>query len=150
MRRTLPFHRIPGIFGSVMRMCLLMLVLPLVSPFAPVAGQDPDTTDTGGSSLYSETQARRGETAYARHCRSCHLPEFFSGTFIASWAGAPVGMLFDLVSTTMPQDRPASLPRPAYADILAYIFELNGLPAGRRELPSDPEQLARLIIQGRP
>jgi hypothetical protein len=64
-----------------------------------------------------------------------------------SWSGAPASMLFEVISTSMPQDRPGALSAKQYADVLAYIFELNGLPAGARELPSEPERLARIIIE---
>jgi hypothetical protein len=45
--------------------------------------------------------------------------------------------MFTLISTAMPEDAPGSLQRDTYADVLAYIFALNGLPAGPRELPTD-------------
>ena len=38
--------------------------------------------------------------------------------------------------------------REEYAALLAYIFELNGLPAGDVELPHTSEALALILIEG--
>ena len=52
----------------------------------------------------------------------------------------------------MPTDNPGRLSRGQYADILAYLFRLNGFPAGARELPNDDEGLKKIRIEtpGRP
>ena len=97
--------------------------------------------------VYSANQARRGGTRYATSCASCHL-EDLSGT-LAGDAGAPPlrgepfirlidgwsgRRLFDYVKTTMPADDPSALTDEAYLDILAYVFQANGFPAGPTEL----------------
>jgi hypothetical protein len=46
----------------------------------------------------------------------------------------------------MPQDNPGGLRRQEYADVLAYLFELNGLPAGDTALPADDCGLRRIRI----
>jgi len=56
----------------------------------------------------------------------------------------PVGSLFEHVSTKMPQNRPGSLSDQEYADVVAYLLQINGRPAGERELPPDQELLARM------
>ena len=82
-------------------------------------------------------------------CADCHIENWFTGTFLASWNGAPVGYLYDVLSTTMPEDRPGSLTAREYVDVLAYIFELNGLPAGTNELPETKTELNRFLIKQR-
>jgi len=78
----------------------------------------------------------------------CHQREDFSGThFTSTWGGAPAGELFMLMSTTMPQDNPASLALQEYADILAYFLSMNGMPAGDRELPGNQDALNAVVIQ---
>ncbi len=54
--------------------------------------------------------------------------------------------LYDKSRDTMPPARPASLADEAYAEILAYIFEVNGIPAGAAELPPGGDALARMRI----
>jgi hypothetical protein len=46
----------------------------------------------------------------------------------------------------MPQDRPGSLKPREYAAFLAYLFELNGLPAGDDKLSSKPADLQNILI----
>jgi cytochrome c len=97
--------------------------------------------------VYSANQARRGGTRYAVSCAPCHL-EDLSGTlagdagapplrgepfirFIDGWSGR---RLFDYVKATMPADDPSALTDETYLDILAYVFQVNGFPAGPTEL----------------
>jgi sugar lactone lactonase YvrE/mono/diheme cytochrome c family protein len=107
------------------------------------------------SGVYSEAQAGRGAEAYAAHCQACHGAELkgqgeakpLSGAaFLSNWNGLSVGDLFDRVRTTMPMDAPKSLPREAYADILAYMLKFNGFPAGPAELAPRAEALADIRI----
>lgn len=129
---------------------LLAAAVALAAPVGLAAGQSADSTLSTRDGVYSARQARRGEQVFQETCAACHLPEYFTSTMMPSWAGAPVSMLFSVISTTMPEDRPGSLASAQYADVLAYIFELNGLPAGGRELPAAPARLARIIIERSP
>jgi hypothetical protein len=61
-----------------------------------------------------------------------------------TWRVEPVGSLFEHISTNMPQDDPGSLTADQYAAIAAYLLQLNGRPAGERELPADMELLNRM------
>ncbi len=47
---------------------------------------------------------------------------------------------------TMPEDDPGSLSAQEYADVLAYILQLNDLPAGGVELPADPVLLEAVSL----
>jgi hypothetical protein len=60
-----------------------------------------------------------------------------------------LGDLFERTRTRMPSDRPGSLPGPAYADILAFIAQKNGYPAGAKELAGDPDVLKDIRITTR-
>ena len=131
----------------VAKATLLLAVLQCMGSSA--RAQSPDTTTSLRDGKYTEQQARRGERIYVEHCATCHAREFFTDPFLLSWSGASVRLLFDVLSTSMPQDRPSSLKDQEYADVLAYIFEMNGLPLGPRELPADPEQLERILIERR-
>jgi hypothetical protein len=46
----------------------------------------------------------------------------------------------------MPQDNPGSLKRKEYVDVVAYLFRLNGLPAGDAEM--DVSSVKRIRIEG--
>lgn len=127
---------------------LKLLGLLALAPAAPwLAAQSADSTTSTRNGVFTEPQARRGEAVFGETCQMCHLADYFTTTMMMSWSGAPVSMLFDVISTSMPQDRPGGLSPQQYADVLAYIFELNGFPAGTRELPANPADLARIIIE---
>jgi hypothetical protein len=46
----------------------------------------------------------------------------------------------------MPNDSPGKLSRAQYTDIVAYLLQLNGMPAGARPLNPDPKQLEQIRI----
>ncbi len=48
----------------------------------------------------------------------------------------------------MPLHAPGGLSPETYADILAYMLEVNGMPAGKRDLPTDPAALKGVVLQG--
>ncbi len=99
--------------------------------------------------VYTEAQARRGEKTYGDVCIACHIPEWFADGFLDSWNGTRVSALFELISTTMPEDRPGGLKQRQFADVLAYIFQMNGLPAGETELRPDKEVMGKIFIERR-
>jgi sugar lactone lactonase YvrE/mono/diheme cytochrome c family protein len=101
--------------------------------------------------VYTEVQAERGAEAYAQNCGKCHgqgltgLAEAKPLTgpeFMSNWNGLSLGALYDRSRTTMPLDKPRSLSRETYADILAYILKFDGFPAGKAELDKRSEVLA--------
>jgi mono/diheme cytochrome c family protein len=102
-------------------------------------------------SAYTAAQAQRGEARFKEICANCHVVSQFTGaTFLRPWSGRTAYDLFDLISTTMPFDNPGQLSRESYADVLAYVFRLNGFPAGSAELPSDAAMLKQVRIDPTP
>ena len=110
---------------------------------------------------YSIEQGRRGRADYDAFCASCHAGDL-SGTLAAD-AGAPplrgvpfmasleqkgVAAMFDYMKATMPADDPSSLEDREYTDILAYLIQANGFPAGSRELT--PGDLPRVRVRRTP
>lgn len=103
-----------------------------------VAGQEKSVND----GVYTAAQASRGESGFAASCTACHDTARFMGKdFLATWTGKPLYVLYDHVHTTMPEDNPASLLPQEYADILAFLLQLNGYPEGIQELPGSPDAL---------
>jgi hypothetical protein len=47
----------------------------------------------------------------------------------------------------MPADDRGSLTPRNYVDVLAFVFESNGFPAGESDLPEKPEELATITIE---
>jgi len=130
--------------------------------FAPSLGAQSRDEAVGRASLsaglYSKAQADRGAEEYRNACAHCHatdllgdvrqeIPSLAESDFMVRWGGRPLGRLFAMIRTDMPADRPGQLPARAYGDILAYILEVNGFPAGTQDLPADEERLDAIAIE---
>lgn len=110
--------------------------------------------------VYTTEQARRGETQYDEQCAACHqfdlqgdgldIPSLASDEFRDDWDGKTLRQLFDLLSTSMPQQDPGSLEPAVYADILAYILEKNAFPAGGQPLTTDSLSLSAIGFTAQP
>jgi S-disulfanyl-L-cysteine oxidoreductase SoxD len=125
----------------------LLLLIPLW-PAADAMGQQGENTRSVHSGVYSAAQADRGVRVFESECSLCHAPAEFAGRiFQLTWNGRDVGTLFSQIRTTMPLDRPGSLPPDQYAAVVAYILRLNGYPAGEQALPVDPKALSRMRIE---
>lgn len=115
----------------------------------PAAGQESDSTrersvDAG---VYTAEQADRGRTAFRQDCAACHASAEFTGAvFLNRWGSATAYQMFDFLRTQMPFDNPGSLEPAAYVAVIAYLLELNGLPTGDTELPTDPAALRQIPL----
>lgn len=119
-----------------------------------VAGSDAsgltsaeNNTVAASGAFYTEDQARRGQRAFRRICAECHYTSEFRGpVFVDAWRRKTARDLYREIRRTMPDDRPGSLAPQLYADVIAYMLELNGYAAGRTELPPDEEALRSLSL----
>jgi len=71
--------------------------------------------------------------------------------FKARWvdAGRTVDEFYYIVRTQMPIDRPASLSKQQYIDIVAYVLKVNGYRAGQQELLPDGSVLKDMMFGSR-
>jgi len=92
---------------------------------------------------YTQAQALRGAKAYTTYCEECHAADLSGGSdagpltgkdFFDGFREAPLALLFDKVSATMPDDAPGSLDAKTYLDSITYLMERNEFPAGAEEL----------------
>lgn len=110
----------------------------------PLNAQEERTTLDG---VFTAEQAESGRAVYQKVCSACHTLDWYQGDALRSWNGGLVFDLFDIISAGMPQDNPGSLPRKDYVDVLAYILNLNGLPAGETPLPSGRSGLRAILFK---
>lgn len=117
------------------------------------AGQTAGTTGTATTptspraGVYSAEQAARGRDIYAGMCQACHTVASHTGpTFRGAWGGRPLSDLFGFIRERMPKNEPGSLAAEEYADVLAYLLKLNGMPAGEHELPADTTLLKKIPL----
>src|SRR5207245_3813477 len=101
--------------------------------------QETKSTSTG---VFTEEQAKKGETTYQRVCASCHgadlhstepeAPDLTEGAFKVGWQGKTIAERFETIRNTMPP-----LDDATYLDILTYILRYNNVPAGTQALHSN-------------
>jgi mono/diheme cytochrome c family protein len=142
----------------MIRLALSSLVL--VAAVAPSHADDGADSIRGG--VYTEVQAGRGAFSYPVACGKCHGylldgapddPDMFSTPpiggpkFLRNWNGRSLAALYEYSRTTMPANNPGFLPDQELADVLAYLLQRSGLPAGQIELRPDPERLGRIVIE---
>lgn len=134
--------------ASLTTLIVCLMAAPLVavgaqSSAAP-APSAPTSTQHG---VYTTEQAARGRNVYAGVCSSCHSTSTHSGApFFNRWGGQPLAELYGLISETMPQMEPASLSKQEYIDVVAYLLQINRMPAGKKELTADPALLKAIRI----
>lgn len=93
--------------------------------------------------VYSTAQAERGKTVYLNACIRCHgadlagttAPALKGDRFFDTWGGDSVSRLFEKIRDTMPPNFGTILDDAAKLDIVAFILQTNGYPAGK-DLPS--------------
>jgi mono/diheme cytochrome c family protein len=118
----------------------LITVIVLSAGLATAFAQGFTTVLDG---VYTHAQAQRGEAVYSASCVGCHEgqdadgPELTGRAFLDRWREDKLEPLFTFIKTSMPGNNPGSLDDRAYADIIAFILEAHGLPAGNRELSPD-------------
>jgi S-disulfanyl-L-cysteine oxidoreductase SoxD len=121
---------------------LALLILLVTAPDA-AARQSAGA----GHGAFTVEQAERGKSHFGANCAECHaLQEFTSNAFMRAWTNRTAYDLFELIRTTMPMTNPGRLSRQVYADIVAYLLQANGLPAGATPLPSDDDGLKKVRI----
>jgi mono/diheme cytochrome c family protein len=120
---------------------------PSVAPKQPVP---PGQQKTVWDGVYSEEQAKRGQTAYEQECASCHqsdlagdgfAPGLAGPEFASAWDGLSVGDLMERIRQSMPPSDPSAVPPAIKVDIIAHLLKVNRIPAGTTELPKEPDAL---------
>ena len=108
---------------------------------------------------FTADQAERGKAGFDGVCQRCHGaalngsegngPPLKGGTFLAHWDKDTLGSLWVKIRDTMPLGVPGTLTDEVKLQILAYILQQNGFPAGATELPGDVNALEEIGIQQR-
>ena len=109
----------------------------LTGPVAFAAGQPAQ------DGIHTAGQAENGRAVYTRSCAICHRtdlqgnfesPPLAGPNFLNFWGDRTPGELVERIRGTMPPDRPGRLGDQTYLDIVAYLLQANGAPAGNQAL----------------
>ena len=139
------------------RTCALLTTVAFVvaATFAELDGQSPRRDGSVWAGVYTEAQAARGAAAYARYCSRCHGEDLagrrdypLSGErFMDHWEAHTLEHLFVLIRDSMPPDGTNAVDPNDKRDIVAFLLQQNGFPAGTSELPRDDAALAGFAIE---
>jgi mono/diheme cytochrome c family protein len=134
-------------FGATARQArgLLIVAAAILGVSVTMWAQEKRSVKAG---VYTAAQAERGVAVYRSKCASCHAPNRFTDDFFyVSFAGKPLWEMFDVISDSMPEDNPGSLTKEQYADVIAYLLQLNKFPAGETDLPTDKDALSEILFE---
>ncbi|HTS46947.1 MAG TPA: PQQ-binding-like beta-propeller repeat protein, partial [Bryobacteraceae bacterium] len=89
--------------------------------------------------FFTEAQAQRGAKIFEEKCDNCHAehawgPELRGSGFWSGWDQKSARTLYSKIIGTMPQGKPGTLDEKSVLDLVAYILQLNGVPANNREI----------------
>ena len=120
----------------------------------PAAGQ---TTRSILDGAFTAEQASRGAALYDRHCQPCHredmqgdgllTPAMGGRAFGNRWSGDTLATVLRFIGGIMPFDAAGTLDAQTYADVLAYVLQFSGYPAGNDEIPADATALQSIAVE---
>ena len=124
-------------------MCELLVLMGTLAVCA--AATNPD-------GWYTSQQAAAGAKAYKKSCANCHGvtlqggmgPALVGKPFWQAYGGKKVSTLWSSVHTQMPMMAPNSVPVRTSINIMAFLLQKNGVPAGATPL-DDTVDLSRAL-----
>ena len=126
-------------------------ILALISLLASTTALTQTAPSTVLDGVYTSAQAQRGGRTYSRICAECHeggepdADPLFGPEFIDRWREAPLEFLYGFYSHEMPADDPGTLGTPVYQDVMAYLLQENGYPAGSKEIKAEHMAAIQLV-----
>lgn len=114
--------------------------------------------------VFTPEQAARGQLAYTGPCDRCHgfkldgapddpdmlpAPPIAGAKFLRKWNGRSLASLVEYLRVAMPANNPGYLRDAEWADIVAYMLAVSGLPPGSDVLQPDPATLEHIVIEPR-
>lgn len=118
---------------------------------AVAVAQGPTRTVWDG--VYTGEQAESGREIYLEACASCHgetlggvetAPALVGPVFAGDWNNTTLNDLAERIRVSMPADDPGSLSRRRVADVVAYMLNVGGFPAGEFVLDRQADVLIQI------
>ncbi len=130
---------------------LVLVVIALAAGGLMLAGQQ------AAAGRYTAAQAAAGGTTYQAQCASCHLPDLkgsgdaapLAGSeFMEAWGRRSARELLSFMQLTMPPQSPGALSAENYVNIIAFILQSNGAPAGNQPLTAATDVAINAMATG--
>jgi mono/diheme cytochrome c family protein len=132
--------------SSVLQLLILGVTFSSVCAFA--LAQTPAVSD----GWYTAAQAVNDVKAYQKTCAGCHGAKLQGGMgpalvgkqFWLTYSGKKVSTLWSAVHTQMPMTAPGSVSGKNSINIMAFLLQKNGIPAGTTPL-DDTVDLSKVL-----
>ncbi len=111
-----------------MRFSTLIVAAGIVGGLGAAAPASAQSSVWDG--VYTAAQAERGAGAWEGNCSACHGPS----PNLQRFDNQTLGDAYTFISTKMPEGDPGTLEQSTYTNILAYLLQFNGFPAGETAL----------------
>jgi mono/diheme cytochrome c family protein len=112
---------------------------------------------SAGGGDYTKEQATAGKVIFDKTCAVCHGDHLQGGVgpaltgqqflSVSQYQEISAAYFYHFMSTHMPLTNPGSLSKEQYLDIMAYMLEVNGYPAGSHQLTDNNEELQAIKIE---
>jgi mono/diheme cytochrome c family protein len=130
----------------------VLQLLTLGVTFSSVCAFALAQTPPGSGGWYTAPQAANGAKAYQKTCAGCHGAKLQGGMgpalvgkqFWLTYGGKKVSTLWSAVHTQMPMMAPGSVPAKNSINIMAFLLQKNGIPAGTTPL-DDTVDLSKVL-----
>jgi polar amino acid transport system substrate-binding protein len=134
------------------KLAIVSQLLILAAAFLFVNAFALPQTAPNSAGWYTTAQAANGAKAYQKTCASCHGatlqgrmgPALVGRQFWLTYAGKEVSTLWSAVHTTMPMTAPGSISARNSINIMAFLLQKNGVPAGSTPL-NDTADLSKAL-----
>jgi cytochrome c5 len=116
----------------------------------PSAAAEPAAQKSTNDAVYSKAQADGAKAQFEKICAECHpfseadkkkpkdVP-LGGETFFENWTGRSVGEIATTIALTMPNDGSAVVTEEEALNLVAFILQKNGFPAGKAPLTKASE-----------
>lgn len=112
--------------------------------------------DSTRDAVYTAAQAQAGASVYVRSCIECHGvslrggeagPALVGAAFWNKWEGQSLAALYQITASTMPVNNPNGFSSIDYANLIAFMLQQNGLPAGATAMAANAGALVAIRLE---
>ncbi len=135
--------------------CSLFAIVALPAVLAPAALAQDKTQS--GNGYYTDAQAQAGKQVFDQVCAICHGKNLQGGAgpalageqflSVSQFQHISAEYFYHFISTHMPLNAPGSLTKTQYLDLMAYLLQANGYPAGPHEMTASNDELKGIKIE---
>jgi len=124
---------------------LRLLLAASFATWVVAVGASQKTTN---DPVYTKAQADGAKAQFEKMCAECHAftvaakkkpkdKPLGDDPFFDGWSGRPLSELINLIVLTMPNDGSAAVNEKEATDLVAYMLQQNGFPAGDKPLTKE-------------